>query len=119
MGTVRDDIDQELLPLFLEEADELYPQIGGTLQAWHALPSDTLLARKLQRSLHTLKGSARMAGAMRVGELVHRMEEQVASSLSQPSTGYWDELQNQFGDIGRMISLLRTEIAVESPINPN
>ena len=82
---VQDDIDQELLPLFLEEADELYPQIGNTLQAWREQSADALLARKLQRSLHTLKGSARMAGAMRVGELVHRMEEQAAATGTQRS----------------------------------
>jgi len=59
-----------LLPIFLEEADELYPQLTSELSSWRANPNDTgealKIARKLQRSLHTLKGSARMAGAMRL-----------------------------------------------------
>jgi chemotaxis protein histidine kinase CheA len=118
MKTAQDDIDQELLPLFLEEADELYPQIGNILQAWREQPADALLARKLQRSLHTLKGSARMAGAMRMGELVHRMEDQVTeagatASERQRSTTFWDELQSQFNHIGKAIELLRTDIAAE------
>ena len=113
METVQDDIDQELLPLFMEEADELYPKIGNTLQAWRKRSADKLLARKLQRTLHTLKGSARMAGAMRVGELVHRMEEQTAASGTQPSTAFWDELQNQLENIGKMIEHLRTDITPE------
>jgi chemotaxis protein histidine kinase CheA len=113
MKIVEDDIDQELLPLFLEEADELYPQIGNTLQAMRAQSDDALQARKLQRSLHTLKGSARMAGAMRVGELVHRMEAQAAANGAQRSAPFWDELQNQFENIGKMIDLLRTHVAAE------
>jgi len=113
MGKVQDDIDRELLPLFMEEAGELYPQIGHTLRAWRERSADALLARKLQRTLHTLKGSARMTGAMRVGELVHRMEEQTATSRTQPSTAFWDELQSQFENIGKMIELLRTDIAKE------
>src|SRR5271166_1246073 len=109
MESVQDDIDQELLSLFMEEAGELYPQIGNTLRAWCERPADALLGRKLQRTLHTLKGSARMAGAMRVGELVHRMEEQTGTRGEQQSTAFWDELQSQFENIGKMIELLRTD----------
>ena len=114
METAHDDIDQELLPLFLEEADELYPQIGNTLQAWCEQPADTLLARKLRRGLHTLKGSARMTGAMRVGELVHRMEEAIAPGALR-STVFRDDLQSQFENVGRMIELLRMGVAEEEP----
>ena len=113
MRTVQDDLDQELLPLFLEEADELYPQIGNTLQAWRKQPDDALLARKLQRSLNTLKGSARMAGAMRVGESVHRMEAQAVATEAQRSNTFWDELQSQLDGIGKMVELLRTHVAAE------
>lgn len=125
MEAMQDDVDQELLPLFLEEAGELYPQIGHTLQAWRERSADAMLARKLQRSLHTLKGSARMAGAMRVGELVHQMEGRVteagmtyagvAASGMQRSALFWEELQSQFDDIGRLIELLRTVVETESP----
>lgn len=110
---VQDDVDQELLPLFLEEADELQPQIGNILQAWREQPADAMLARKLQRSLHTLKGSARMAGAMQVGELVHHMEEQVTGAAQ--TAAFWDELQSQFDGVGAMIMSLRTNIVAEAP----
>jgi chemotaxis protein histidine kinase CheA len=112
MEKMQDDIDQELLPLFLEEANELYPQIGEILQAWREQSVNAQLGRKLQRSLHTLKGSARMAGAMRVGELVHRMEELVTGT--KRTTAFWDELQYQFEGIGKMIKLLCTDIAAEA-----
>jgi len=111
MDAAQDDIDQELLPLFIEEAGELYPQIGNTLQDWRDQSDNALLERKLQRSLHTLKGSARMAGAMRVGELVHRMEEQAAAT--KRSMVSWDDLQSRYEHIGKMIALLRTSATTE------
>jgi len=110
METVQDDFDMELLPLFLEEADELYPKISHTFQDLCEQPADTALARKLQRSLHTFKGSARMAGAMRMGEQVHRLEERATSA--QRNSAFWLELLSSFTHIGSMIEILRND-AVE------
>jgi chemosensory pili system protein ChpA (sensor histidine kinase/response regulator) len=78
---MRDDIDPHLLPVFLEEAEELVPQIGSDLRDWKAQPQDQRIADALKRALHTLKGSARMAGAIRLGELTHLMESQVETAL--------------------------------------
>ena len=78
---MRDDIDAHLLPVFLEEAEELVPQIGSDLREWKAQPQDRRIADALKRALHTLKGSARMAGAIRLGELTHIMESQVETAL--------------------------------------
>jgi chemotaxis protein histidine kinase CheA len=116
MKKVQNDIDQELLPLFMEEADELCPQIRDTMQAWHKHPADALLARKLQRKLHTLKGSARMAGAMQAGEWVHRMEEQVSSTGKDHSPQFRDALQSQFLLICNMIEQLRLDVVVTENI---
>ena len=117
MKSVQNDIDLELLPLFMEEADELCPQIRDTLQAWHKTPADALLARKLQRKLHTLKGSARMAGAMQAGESVHRMEEQVSSTGKNHSLQFRDALQSQFLLICDMIEQLRSDVVVTEDIS--
>lgn len=78
---IRDDIDLQLLPIFLEEALELLPQIGRDLRDWKAAPADRQILQSLQRALHTFKGSARMAGAMRLGELAHLMESKVDTAL--------------------------------------
>jgi len=40
--------------------------------------------RELMRLLHTIKGSARMAGAMRLGELVHDMEARIETAMALP-----------------------------------
>ena len=78
---VRDDIDADLLPVFLEEARELLPQAGSDLRDWKAAPQDRNAADAVKRALHTLKGSARMAGAIRLGELTHLMESRIEYAL--------------------------------------
>jgi chemosensory pili system protein ChpA (sensor histidine kinase/response regulator) len=79
---IRDDLDPDILPIFLEEAETLVPQIGHDLREWKAQPENYALCHALQRSLHTLKGSARMVGAMRLGELIHLMESKVETGLA-------------------------------------
>src|SRR6202521_1387008 len=93
-----DDIDEELLPIFLEEAYELVPQVGDTLRNWRAKRADKIVALPLQRHLHTLKGSARMAGIMRLGELAHILENLVLTmqSKAEPSEENYDELEEGF-----------------------
>src|SRR2546428_4433358 len=76
LRVMKDDIDQQLLPIFLEEAETLVPHIGSDLRDWKANPSDQNLLDSLRRGLHTLKGSARMAGAIRLGEPPHLGESQ-------------------------------------------
>ena len=78
---MHDDIDAQLLPVFLEEAQELVPAIGGDLRDWKADPTDEHASQSLRRALHTLKGSARMAGAIRLGELTHIMESRIEAAI--------------------------------------
>jgi chemosensory pili system protein ChpA (sensor histidine kinase/response regulator) len=78
---MKDDIDEQLLPIFLEEAQELVPQIGGDLRDWKANPADEKVSASLRRALHTMKGSARMAGAIRLGELTHIMESRIEAAI--------------------------------------
>ncbi len=98
-GVMPDDrIDPELLPLLLEEAAELMPDIAGALRIWRSDARRAALGRELARLLHTLKGSARMAGAMRLGELTHRMETRVHGALdgASPDDALFDRLQSAF-----------------------
>lgn len=74
---VVDAIDPDLFPIFEEEAEELMPQLGSALRAWSQHPSQRDQRDQVLRALHTLKGSARLAGALQLGELAHRMESEV------------------------------------------
>jgi chemosensory pili system protein ChpA (sensor histidine kinase/response regulator) len=105
---VRDDIDTDLLPVFLEEARELLPQMGADLRHWKASPEDRHAAAAVKRALHTLKGSARMAGAIRLGELTHLMESRIEYALEAGElTGeLFDDLETKMdrlsGDLERL-----------------
>ncbi len=105
---VRDDVDAQLLPVFLEEADDLLPKIGEAIRAWHEKPDDEKHLHVLTRLLHTVKGSARMAGAMRVGELAHGMEDRVQHAANRfGEAEFWEELNTDFDQIGTLIEGLR------------
>ena len=92
--TVQDDIDPDLLDVFVEEGSEILPQIGALLRTWQSHPAEPAPARMLLRHLHTLKGSARMAGAMRLGEVAHDIEARVESAarLHEVPSTLLDEL---------------------------
>ncbi|HSC23555.1 MAG TPA: Hpt domain-containing protein, partial [Casimicrobiaceae bacterium] len=53
---VVDDVDETILPIFLEEAAELLPQAGELLRGWRHAPDDMAGPAHLRRTLHTLKG---------------------------------------------------------------
>jgi chemosensory pili system protein ChpA (sensor histidine kinase/response regulator) len=76
-----DELDADLLPVFLEEGADLLPQVGEALRAWQHTPTDTSHAQSLLRLLHTVKGSARMAGAMRLGQHCHEIETHIENMV--------------------------------------
>ncbi|MGD9772694.1 Hpt domain-containing protein [Diaphorobacter sp.] len=81
-----DVIDPDLFPIFEEEALELLPALGTALRQWSARPDNLSARGELLRTLHTLKGSARLAGAMRLGEMAHRMESAVEQIDKEAAT---------------------------------
>lgn len=97
-------VDQELITMFTEEARELVPQVGTALRTWRANPTESEHPDTLQRALHTLKGSARMAGQAELGDTVHGMEDRVIKALkNQVTMADFDEL---FVDLDRISALL-------------
>jgi chemosensory pili system protein ChpA (sensor histidine kinase/response regulator) len=99
-----DALDPDLFPIFEEEALELFPQMGGALRQWTSRPSNAGARSEVLRGLHTLKGSARLAGALRLGELAHRMEsaieqtpeDEATTAKLEPLTGLLDGMQANF-----------------------
>lgn len=68
------DIDDELIDIFLEEADELVENSEETLGNIRNEPNSEEHVHQLQRNMHTLKGGARMAELTPVGDLTHNLE---------------------------------------------
>jgi chemosensory pili system protein ChpA (sensor histidine kinase/response regulator) len=74
------DIDPELLDIFIEETTDILDHSDGLLTRLREAPSEREPVVSLQRDLHTLKGGARMAGMMSMGELAHAMESVLEAS---------------------------------------
>ncbi len=112
---IEDEVDAQLIPVFLEEAAELVPKVGELLRAWRAEQSNFEHASELQRLLHTFKGSARMAGIMSLGELTHNMEARVetAAALKLTPAQLFDDLESSYDRIGFLIERLQRHAALE------
>ncbi len=106
---LHDDIDEQLLPIFLEEALDLNQGIAKQLRAWRSEPANGDAVRILTRLLHTLKGSARMAGAMNLGEIAHAIESHVEQAnragIALPEV--IDEIDSAFDAVLHIIERLQ------------
>ena len=118
---VLDQVDPDLFPIFEEEAIDLLPRLGAALRRWHGRPTQDEARNEVLRALHTIKGSARLAGAMRMGEMAHRLEsaveridqERPSAEAIEPLLGSFDALQASF-DVLRMAG----EQEPEQPLDP-
>ena len=68
------EVDDELLAIFLEEARELVDSTAQALQDWSDNTANLDILHLLQRDLHTLKGGARLADIPALGDLSHELE---------------------------------------------
>ena len=121
-----DTLDIDLFHIFEEEAQELLPRLGSALRQWITRPDNLSARSEILRTLHTLKGSSRLAGAMRLGELSHRMEseieelgtEDLTEALIEPLLVRLDVLQSDFDGLvaPSETSELVDEVSSEAPL---
>ena len=111
-----DAIDAELFPIFDEEAAELMPQLGGALRQWSARPDNQSARNEVLRTLHTLKGSARLAGALRLGEMAHHIESEIEFLGSEAvATQDFESLLTRFDSMEHTLEVLRKADIVDVP----
>jgi chemosensory pili system protein ChpA (sensor histidine kinase/response regulator) len=107
-----DDIDEQLLPIFMEEVADLMPAIEKSIRNWQNAPDGEEQAN-MQRLLHTLKGSARMTGAMHLGELTHTLETDVIDAITHqkltPET--FTNFEAQIDQLNIAVDKLRNPVA--------
>lgn len=104
--------DDELLTLFIEEARELVPLAGNELRGWQVDPTEADHPDELQRALHTLKGSARVAGQSDLADAVHDMEDRVIRALKAKSEPI--DFDRLFEGLDQIDNLLEEVIAKAS-----
>lgn len=71
---IYEDLDPELVEIFIDEAEQLIDSITRTLQQWIDSGQEEVHTAHLMRQLHTLKGGARMASLSAIGDLSHTLE---------------------------------------------
>ncbi len=69
-----DDVDPELLEVFIEEAREEAEKISRYFPEWERNVAELESLRTVRRSFHTLKGSGRMVGAGELAEFAWSIE---------------------------------------------
>jgi len=67
--------DPEIVEIFIEEAGEEIAALEDNIHKWIASPEQVDPLADIRRSMHTIKGSGRMAGALRMGEFAWQVED--------------------------------------------
>jgi len=99
------DFDPEVAAIFTDEATELIDASEQALSSWRSEPGNADYRLSLKRPLHTLKGGARMAGIMAMGELSHELESLVMSVETgrlTPDEPLFDAIQSSLDELARM-----------------
>lgn len=112
------DLDPELVDIFVEEGVDLLDHSDGLLAQLRDAPGEREHLVGLQRDLHTLKGGARMAGIMAVGELGHAMEsllEAVVEHRSELGRDGIPLLERGFDRLHAMVTRVGERRAIAMP----
>ncbi|HWP18098.1 MAG TPA: Hpt domain-containing protein [Burkholderiaceae bacterium] len=108
-----DAVDPDLFPIFEEEGLDLLPQLSGQMREWASRPEHMASANACMRTLHTFKGGARLAGAMRLGEMAHRLESAIERLISRGDVTAADvePLEGQVDALNAVFEMLRNQDA--------
>ncbi|HEY0914323.1 MAG TPA: Hpt domain-containing protein [Solimonas sp.] len=85
-------MDTEMLGVFLVEAEELLESLDRSNTTLERNAHDIQATAELKRVLHTLKGSARMAGLDDIGEVAHHLEtlfERIERGQARADAGFF------------------------------
>ena len=111
-------LDDEMVEIFLEEAQDLLESAGQSLQTCLTEGPDKDVLGSLQRDLHTLKGGARMAQIAPIGDLAHELEF-IYEGMLDGRFSYskaLDELLTQCHDrLQQLVDQLQTRAPMSQP----
>ena len=109
------EVDDEILEIFREEADELIEALRDCMQRWDAMREAVPFDDQL-RVLHTLKGGARLAGQTHIGTLSHDLEQSLieARQKGEPqSDALFEQVQREFAVLQAAVDGLRGLLSEE------
>jgi len=76
-------VDSELLSVYLEEANEVLAAVAGNLALLRQRTTDASVLTAIRRGFHTLKGSGRMVGLTRLGDVAWLVEKTLNQWLQE------------------------------------
>ncbi|RMG56688.1 MAG: response regulator [Gammaproteobacteria bacterium] len=107
------EIDDEILEIFLEEAEEEIERIGEYLPRWKADPADEEALTTIRRSFHTLKGSGRLVGAQLIGEFAWAFENMLNRVIDKtiPAEPHvFEALEEAHQALGELVRQVRDKV---------
>ena len=121
---ISDDLDEEMVGIFMEEAAELIEEMDDVLQDIEEGSEGREINEGMQRILHTFKGGARLVGLTLLGDLAHNFEsyliehyyETISSAIIDNIHHYQDQLIEQLAAISHTESSELESLAIESDV---
>ena len=103
-----DSVDPEVLEIFLEEAGEIMDQLEQVLDNWRKEPGNHDFNQEAQRALHTLKGGARLAQLVELGDKAHAFETRLIDlGGNAPEDAQWQAITDDHDTIIALVNDVR------------
>ena len=118
LAILGEDTDEEILEIFIEEAEEEIASIQEQLPRWTANQEDSEALSTMRRSYHTLKGSGRLIGAMRIGEFAWAFENmlnRVIDGTVAPQPVMFEILQEAVEALPELVAQIQQGTPVSRP----
>ncbi|MDH3537757.1 MAG: Hpt domain-containing protein, partial [Gammaproteobacteria bacterium] len=112
--------DPEILEIYLEEADEESQNIARLQQDWLLHPEDENAVKNIRRAFHTIKGSGRLVGAMKIGEFAWDFEQLLNRLIDRaipPSKQIIDAVGEAAQVLPELVTELKTSVTPQADVN--
>jgi len=114
-----DEIDEEIIEVFFEEAEEILESLDESLHQWQGEPENLLHLEHMLRGLHTLKGGARLSGLTVLGDRTHQYESFLIDMQTAGTPVDGDTLttvQQRFDELSQLVTQIRQALDGDVPV---
>ena len=105
------------IEIFFEEADELLEVLDENVHQWTSEPGNRLFLEHMLRSLHTLKGGARLAGLVKLGDVTHQLESfliDFQTGAAETNSEFFSDLAGRFDELSSLLGVIKAAMAGET-----
>ena len=115
---IADTLDSDITEIFFEEADEILEELEASINSWTEASDNRLYLEDLLRGLHTLKGGARLAGLIGLGQFTHEFETsliEVQASTETVGKQFFTSLCARFDELSSLVRANRRAVSARVP----